>query len=106
MWRELILDTRIAETNDQFHATIPSREGITHRLPATELLLLLFLGLLLGLFRLLGNRGFALFLGLRLALLDDFGLGGDSSSFRRHRFRRGDNFFLHGGYVSHGLVRV
>src|ERR1700730_12163446 len=76
MRRELILDTWIAEANDQFHATIPSPEkdhvgtaapstssGQALGCPAerssaslaTELLLLLFLALLLGLFGLLGR---------------------------------------------------
>src|SRR5207244_10335765 len=89
MRRELVFDTRIAETDDQFHATIPIHAALgcpAGQSPAaltTELFLLLLLGLLgLRSCRSLG----AFFLSLLLALLDDFRLGW-GCRFRCRRFR-------------------
>src|SRR5215831_3307981 len=112
MRRELIFDSGIAETHNQFHATIPTRpkrtcgDGRLARPPSEarplaagkELLLLLLLSLLrcsLGPF----------FLSLLLTLLDDFGLSRSSRRFRR-RFRRDRNFFLHRGHVRDRLILI
>src|SRR5207302_4229444 len=94
MRRELILESGISQTNNQFHATIPShaetadvssahvataasavQPSEARRLPLTALFLLLLLGLLFALLRLLGRSRLAFSFGLRLALLDDLGLG-------------------------------
>src|SRR5690348_1137080 len=88
------------------HATL--RLGTTRSPAPARLLLLLFLLLgLLGLLCLLGWSSLgALFLNLLLALLNNFGLGGSSSSFGRGHFRSRRHFFLHGNDVRHRLIGV
>src|ERR1700733_9864707 len=63
--------------------------------------LLLLLGLFLG--RLFGSS-LAFFVGLGLALLDDFGLGRSCARFGSGCVRRSDNFFLHRSDVSDRLI--
>src|ERR1700686_1546593 len=65
-------------------------------------LLLFFLLRFLGL---LGGRFRALFTRLLLALLDNLGLGSDSS-FGCNCLRRGHDFFLHRNYGGHWLVWI
>src|SRR3982074_2964854 len=116
MRRKLILDTGIAQTDDQFHATIPVHVERHHvgtaapgcppsaaRLFSPEKLLLLLLLRLLSLLR--WGRG-AFLIGLLLALLDNFRLGWSCPCFRRNRFGSSDLFFLHRRHVGYRLVSI
>src|SRR6185369_17954612 len=133
MRRELVFDSRIAQAYDQFHPYLAlsssalghwlSGCGFQHaaltrllwpkRSPPIELAakgqplttnnqwLLLFL--LLALFR---SRLGTLFIGLLLALLDNFGLSRSSRRFASHCLCRRRDFFLNRDDVRHGLVFV
>src|ERR1700739_2690912 len=111
MRRELIFDPWIAKPDDQLHATIPyhvgtaasavqpARSAATTRGPTMGLFLLLLLSLLRLLCR---SRALgSLFLGLLLALLDNFGLGRSNRRFRCRGFRGRPHFFLSRGHGGH-----
>src|ERR1700740_1654952 len=117
MRRELIFHPGISEPDDQFHAAIPNHVGTAAsavrlvwgrgsspvrraQLGSSHKLLL---PLLLRLLRLLRSSLGALFLSLLFTLLDNLGLGRNSSRFRCYRFRSRHNLFLHRGYVGHRL---